>query len=217
MRRRFADCLLDSETRQLLRRGKPVHLPRKTYRLLELLVESAPRAVSKEEIRAALWPATSVSDASLTNAVARARAAIGDSAREPAFIRTLHGFGYAFAASLSEERVSGSTSGFSRYRLVLGNRRFTLLEGENILGRDPDAAVIVDHGSVSRHHARISIRGDKAILEDLQSRNGTFLRGQRIQAPAEVRDGDLIALGPVSLTFETLAVPGSTASDLSGG
>ena len=216
-RRRFGSCVLDSGTRQLFRAGRPVHVSPKAYGLLELLLEHAPQAVSKRDIQHALWPRTFVADSSLTNAVAEARAAIEDRARKPLLIRTVHGFGYAFTGKVIDERPSTAVPGFSRYRLVLGNRKFALLEGENILGRDPDAVVIIDHGSVSRRHARISIRGESAILEDLQSRNGTFLGGHRIQTPTKIQDGDLIALGPVSLTLQTLVVPGSTASDLGAG
>ena len=75
-----------------------------------------------------------------------------------------------------------------------------LLEGENVIGRDPDAALWIDHASVSRRHARIVIGGGKATLEDLESKNGTFLNGKSIakrtrcsrrrRAPSRAGDDD---------------------------
>jgi DNA-binding winged helix-turn-helix (wHTH) protein len=215
MRKRFETFVFDSEVRQLLREGRPVPLSPKAFALLELLLERAPRAISKEEIQDALWPATYVSESSLTNVVAEARAALGDSARNPRLLRTVHGFGYAFCGTAFDEGTVAEAGDFVPFRLVRGNRKIPLSAGENILGRDPDASVHVDHASVSRRHARISVRGSKVVLEDLASRNGTFLAGRRIDSPVELHDGDIIGLGPVTLTFQALTAPGSTASDLS--
>jgi DNA-binding winged helix-turn-helix (wHTH) protein len=216
MRKRFESCVFDSEVRQLFRQGRPVPLSPKAFGLLELLLERAPRAISKQEIQDALWPATFVSESSLTNVVAEARAALGDRAREPRLLRTVHGFGYAFCGAAFDEGTGAEPGDFAPFRLVHGIRKMPLSAGENILGRDPDASVQVDHVSVSRRHARISVRGTKVVLEDLASRNGTFLAGRRIDSPVELHDGDIIGLGPVTLTFQALTAPASTASDLTG-
>jgi DNA-binding winged helix-turn-helix (wHTH) protein len=214
MRRRFGDCSFDSETRQLLREDRPVTLSPKAFGLLELLLHRAPRAVSKREIQDVLWPRTFVAESSLTNIVSELRAAVGDRARQPAFLRTVHGFGYAFSGRVIDEGEGGSEEGFSPFRLARGKRRFALSEGPNIVGRDPDADIRIEHGSVSRRHARVSVRGGIAVLEDLQSRNGTFVGGRRIESPVELHDGDIIGLGPVTLTFQAVTTPDSTASDL---
>jgi pSer/pThr/pTyr-binding forkhead associated (FHA) protein len=97
---------------------------------------------------------------------------------------------------------------------VRGERIFPLFEGENVLGRDPEARVSIDHSSVSRQHARISIQNGKAVLEDLRSRNGTFLAGQPVTASAPLEDGNVIGLGPVTLVFEILGTDGTTESEL---
>lgn len=214
MQKRFGDCVFDSETRQLLRAGRPVHLSPKAYRLLELLLERAPRVASKQEIQDVLWPRTFVAESSLTNIVSELRVAVGDRARKPAFLRTVHGFGYAFSGKVVAVRDSEKDEGYSPFRLERGKKKFALSEGQNIVGRDPDADIHIEHGSVSRRHARISVRGSKAVLEDLHSRNGTFVGGRRVESPMELRDGDVIGLGPVTLTFQKLTSPGSTASDL---
>jgi DNA-binding winged helix-turn-helix (wHTH) protein len=214
MRKRFRDCLFDSETRELFRAGRTVHLSPKGYTLLDLLLRNAPKAVSKGEIQAEVWGQAFLSESSLTNIVAEVRAALGDRARKPALLRTVHGFGYAFCGEAIEEAERGKEKDLSPFRLSRGNRRFALSEGENILGRDPAADVHIEHRSVSRRHARISIRSCTPALEDLQSRNGTFLGGRRIDRPTKLHDGDVIGLGPVTLTFEALTAEGSTDTDL---
>jgi pSer/pThr/pTyr-binding forkhead associated (FHA) protein len=94
--------------------------------------------------------------------------------------------------------------------LTRGKREFVLEKGENLLGRDPEARVYVDHPSISRRHARISIDSTLAVLEDLKSRNGTFLDGQRIETPIEIHHGAIIGLGPITLTVVVLSAGAST-------
>ena len=98
MRVRFGDCLLDSDTRQLVPGDRKVHLQPKAFQFLESLLEHRPKALSKEAIHASLWPGTFVSDGTMTSLVAEVRTAIGDDAHEPRFIRTVHRFGYALPA-----------------------------------------------------------------------------------------------------------------------
>jgi DNA-binding winged helix-turn-helix (wHTH) protein len=218
MRIRFGECVLDSETRELLRAGRLAHLSPKGLQFLELLLEGRPRALSKEEIHRRLWPETFVSDGTLTSLLAEVRAVIGDDARKPRFVRTVHRHGYAFSGLAEEERDRAPRPQALRFafRLVWGLREILLQEGESILGRDPDATVLVDHKSVSRQHARIRIAGDEATLEDLGSKNGTSLRGQRLQSRASLADGDEIRVGSVAMTFRVFALSGSTESATEG-
>jgi pSer/pThr/pTyr-binding forkhead associated (FHA) protein len=96
------------------------------------------------------------------------------------------------------------------YVLTRGTRQFVLDSGQNLLGRDPDATVYIDHPSVSRRHARVSIDSARAVVEDLKSRNGTFLDGRRIEIPTEIQNGAIIGLGPITLTFVVLSAGAST-------
>ena len=97
---RFADCILDTSARSLLREGRPAaRLTPKSFELLALLVEHRPRALPKEELLERVWPGVFVSDASLAKVVSKLRQAIGDDAASP-IIRTVHGYGYAFAAAI---------------------------------------------------------------------------------------------------------------------
>ncbi len=209
---RFGECLLDSDTRELLVRGAPVHLSPKGLQFLELLLENRPRALSKAEIHEKLWPGTFVSDGTLTSLLAEVRSAIEDEAHEPRFVRTVHRFGYAFSGTAEEERPLRGARHAPRvaYRLFWGPREIAIEEGETILGRDPDATAFIDHTSISRRHARIVVAGETVTVEDLGSKNGTFLRGMKLVSPSPLSDGDDLKIGSVSMKFRTFPLSGST-------
>jgi DNA-binding winged helix-turn-helix (wHTH) protein/Tol biopolymer transport system component len=121
----FGEFAVDVDRRQVFRGGTEVRLGPKAFDLLELLIRNRPRALSKAQIRDQLWPRTFVSDSNLTGLVNELRAALGDEARRPLFIRTVYGFGYSFRGEASEgSEQSGSdpeTSAVSRgFLLGLG-------------------------------------------------------------------------------------------------
>ena len=96
MQLQFGECVFDSDSRRLTRGAEPVHLEPKAFELLELLLERRPAAVAKAGIHDRLWPRTFVSESSLTTLVAQLRKALGDGPKKPRWIRTVHGYGYAF-------------------------------------------------------------------------------------------------------------------------
>jgi DNA-binding SARP family transcriptional activator len=63
-----------------------------------------------------------------------------------------------------------------------------------LIGRSPDCQIVVDDRQASRHHARISCTEQGYLLEDLGSKNGTYLNGQRLTTPALLVDGDEIGI-----------------------
>ena len=209
MRLRFGDCEFDPDTREVFRAGKPVHVSPKAFALLAVLIERRPKAVSKQELHKLLWPDTFVSDANLPNLVAELREALGDDAQKPRIIRTVQRFGYSFRAEAPvESRNSAAVSG----RLIWVDREIALHPGENVIGRDENSALWIDDALVSRRHARIVIDESGAALEDLGSKNGTFLAGERIRARSTLADKDVITIGPASLIFRILEHTDSTAS-----
>jgi DNA-binding winged helix-turn-helix (wHTH) protein len=217
MKLEFGEFTLDWDSRQLFCAGRPVHLSPKALELLKVLADSRPRAVSKGELHQRVWPATFVSDATLTSLVAELRGSIGDRAGQARFVRTVHRFGYAFcgaATELAEAHPGRAQSGLS-YWVIWDTGQVALREGENILGRDRDVAVWFDSIDVSRRHARITIAGGKAILEDLESKNGTYIRGERISSPFRLANGDQIGLGSVLATFRVSPAETSTESQVS--
>jgi DNA-binding winged helix-turn-helix (wHTH) protein len=215
VRTRFGAFMLDTDTRQLLREGEEIHLSPKAFELLSLLVEHRPQALTKTELQEHLWPDTFVSEANLPGLIKEIRRALGDDPRGQRFVRTLHGFGYAFnnTASREDEVIPGRRPGTATF-WVISDAPIALREGENILGRDPEVTVWFDRPGVSRRHARIVVSGDEATLEDLGSRNGTFVRGERVVAPSVLQDGDEIRLGSLSVTFRVRRAAGPTETEI---
>lgn len=201
MRLQFGNFIVDDESRQLLRDGAAVHLSPKAFDLLVALMRERPRALRKEELHTRLWPDTFVSDASLAMLVAEVRAALGESARRPVCVRTLHRHGYAFQADAWETAAQATTCW-----IVTGSRQIPLGTGENIVGRDPNARVWLDSPGVSRQHACIRIEADRVTLEDLGSKNGTCARDERITGVTPLRDGDELRFGSVSASFRAWSV-----------
>src|SRR5262249_2911293 len=153
-----------------------------------------------------LWPGIHVSPANLANLVVELRAVLGDDARHPRFLRTVARFGYAFAAdaTVTPEKPPARPPAPFACRLVWGPREIALDPGPNLTGRDQERGVWLHDASVSRRHARIAIDEKGAVVEDLGSKNGTFLRGRRIEKPARLTDKDTIKIGPASLVFRLL-------------
>jgi DNA-binding winged helix-turn-helix (wHTH) protein len=199
---RFGDFTLDPDTRQLRSNGRDVHASPKAFDLLTLLVENRARAVSKAELQQRLWPSTFVEETNLASLVAEIRRALGDSATSPRFVRTVYGFGYQFVGEVMPSvPATRSEQAGAQLWLIFEHRQIPLMEGVNVIGRGPDAAIRIDSPGVSRHHARIVVDQGEGTLEDLGSKNGTDLNGRRITTPRRVGDGDEIRLGTIVLIF----------------
>src|SRR5262245_14631147 len=211
MRVHFGDCVFDSETRELIRDGRPAAVPPKAFQLLCVLIENRPKALSKDDLHRALWPKTFVEDTTLTSLVKDLRAAIGEDGHSPQFIRTVASFGYAFSGEAREVRRSES-AGYS-CRIIGPDAQVRLVEGDNVLGRGPESVLWVDDETVSRQHARIHVGVDGAVIEDLGSRNGTSVQDRRIDGPVALKDGDRIKLGSLGLRFRATGSPGSTKTE----
>lgn len=206
----FGDFTLDPGTRQLLRSGAEVHLAPKAFDLLVLLVASRARAVSKDELQQRLWPSTFVEETNLATLIAEIRRTLRDSAANPKFVRTIYGFGYRFVGELIED-VGASRSEQRRVRLwlIVERRHIPLLEGANVIGRTEDAAIQIDSPGVSRYHARILVTGGDATLEDIGSKNGSYVNGTLVTT-RRLSDGDEIRLGAAVLTFRIASQTGPT-------
>jgi hypothetical protein len=190
----FGPFRLDPQTRRLLRGADEIHLPPKAFDLLQLLIEERARAVL---------------DTNLAGLVAEIRRALDDNADDPRYLRTVHRVGYWFIGRVAADEAAAPPARRPvRYWLIWETRQVALDEGENIIGRAPDATVWIDAAGVSRQHARI-MATDTPTIEDLGSKNGTYLRGQLLTAPHVLADGDQIRLGSVIVTFR---IPQATSS-----
>jgi DNA-binding winged helix-turn-helix (wHTH) protein len=208
----FGDCSFDAAARQVTRGGRPVELSPKATELLLALVDSRPRALSRAEICDRLWPGTFVSDASLRQVVMELRRALGDDPREPRYVRTVRRFGYAFNGEAGGDSSPAGPPRPSRCSLLRGAIEIPLREGENLLGREPEAAVRLVSEKASRRHARIVVDERGAVLEDLGSKNGTRVNALRVDAPVVLSPGDRIEIGRELLVF--CQATGTTRTDL---
>lgn len=205
MRVAFGSFTFDSETRELLQAGQRLHLSPKAFDLLQVLLEQRPKVVSKIELHERVWAGAFVGDATLSVAIAELRQVLGDDSREGRLIRTVHRVGYAFSGDAIDltPALAADRPRYSGSWLSWQDRPLRLVEGENTIGRDPRCDVWVDASGVSRRHARIVLASGRATIEDLDSRNGTFLRGQRVTSAQTLTDGDELELGSATLTFRS--------------
>jgi DNA-binding winged helix-turn-helix (wHTH) protein len=210
MQVRFGEFVLDTDTRELIRESCPVHLSPKAFQLLELLVTARPKALAKDTLHERLWPSTFVVDANLSNLIGELRAAMGDDSRRQRFVRTVHGFGYAFREPPRSGGLAAEHPPTVLYQLAWAGGRATFGDGDHVLGRDPTLELCLDSSSVSRRHARLSIVGGEAALEDLGSKNGTFVNDRRLTAPVMLSDRDQLRVGSVRLRFRILFTQPST-------
>jgi len=211
MRARFAELVIDTDSRDVRRSGQAVHLTPKAFDLLVYLFERRPHVLTKAQILDRVWPSTFVAVSNLASLVKEIRQALGDDAREPRFVRTVHRCGYAFCFGAGEEEPpGGSPVTASAFRLTWQGQEASLADGDNVLGRSRSATVCVDDASVSRRHAVIRVKGTEATIEDCGSKNGTFAGGRRVGAAQPLADGDTIRLGKVRLRFRLKSLEPST-------
>jgi len=209
---RFGEFVFDPDTRQLTCDGEERHLSNKAFDLLDILISRSPNAITKLDLYDHLWGDIVVEEVNLANLISEVRSALGETARQHRFVKTIHGYGYAFNGPVlpSSSRKPIVTSHV--YSLFWGRDELRLLEGRNVIGRADDADITIDSASVSRHHACVELSGTTAYLEDLESKNGTFLKGEKLRSRSALSDGDEIRLGRVPLVFRMIRRNASTVS-----
>lgn len=82
-----------------------------------------------------------------------------------------------------------------------------LVVERNTLGRAPDNTVVVHHPSVSAHHCEILVHEPEVILRDLDSTNGTFVAGRRVEKQSPVHSGQTIQFGSVTAGIQITEAP----------
>jgi DNA-binding winged helix-turn-helix (wHTH) protein len=209
---RFGVFDLDPRTGELHKRGLRVHLQEQPFQVLAALIARAGDLVTREELRQRLWSGAVFVDfdLGLNKAVAKIRAALGDSAESPRFVETLERRGYRFIAHV--EWVAGGHDApphpvpqapppAAVVRVTAGDTTTALAEGTHVVGRDPAAAIWIDSAIVSKHHARIVVFAQRVTIEDTGSLNGTFVNDVRLTAPAPLANGDVIRVGSARLVI----------------
>lgn len=106
--------------------------------------------------------------------------------------------------------------------VVAGNSAgevFHVTDEEQVIGRADDADIRIKDEALSRHHARVVLRGDRVVIEDLNSANGTFVGASKISSTV-LRDGDKVQLGPSTIlrfNFDELEGKDAVAKSLKVG
>lgn len=197
----MSEIVVDIGVRLVRRDGIDIHLAPKAFELLVMLVTHQPNAVSHEQLHAALWPGVHVSETSLAALITQLRKALGDTAGDGRMIRTLHRVGYAFNGHAI---VTGSPPAAEVVvcRLIWRSEAVDLPAGASVIGRDRACAVQIDADSVSRHHARLTVTGSELSIEDLGSKNGTWVAGERIVGSVPLADGVTFRLGSEAVRVE---------------
>ncbi|MCU0292883.1 MAG: FHA domain-containing protein [Thermoanaerobaculaceae bacterium] len=199
----LGDWLVQPSLNQVCRGSEARLLEPKVMDVLVCVAAGGGALVAKTHIIDEVWATRFVCESVLSRAIAEIRRTLGDSASAPRYLATVTKRGYRVVAPVMPCGTGEPHAGTSEasYVLVVGDREITLAEGETLIGRDHAVAVRINSLDVSRRHARIVVWNGGARLEDLGSRNGTFLRGRRLDAAAELADGDEIVVGGVFLTF----------------
>ncbi|ANB19810.1 winged helix-turn-helix domain-containing protein [Dokdonella koreensis] len=127
---RFGDSILDVDARQLLHAGQPVQVPAKVFDCLVYLVQHNGRAIGHDELVAAVWGKTEISESLLRQTIRRVRSVLGEDGSQKNMLRTVPGFGYQFTAEVRvEDRKDGGP-------------------GPEAESRIDDASAVEDDGSV---------------------------------------------------------------------
>ena len=217
----FGPFRADPRERLLLHGENVVPLAPKLFDVLLLLLTRAGQLVTREELTRELWPDTFVDEGAPAKNLWLLRKALEGAGGSAAGIQTIPRVGYRFTGAVRRTPRKGADSSASsrarlfEFRLSWAGKRARLQDGAWVLGRDPEADVFIDMSNVSRRHARVLVDGAKATIEDLRSKNGTFVRGVRIDSPTPLSDGDEIHLGSVRLLFRAGTGPASTMTQRS--
>jgi DNA-binding winged helix-turn-helix (wHTH) protein len=191
----FDQFCLDTDTRELSRGGAPLRLTPRAFRLLEILLRASPKAVSKRDLLDQVWEGTIVEEANLKTLVLEIRSAIAERGGERDVIRTVYAFGYAFARAVSDG--SGAQAPVAVMRLN-GQARM-LAPGTYLIGRRADCAIVIDAPSVSRVHVKLEITPHRTVIEDLRSKNGTFIDSRRIEGIVELPRVAMVRIGEIDV------------------
>jgi DNA-binding winged helix-turn-helix (wHTH) protein len=183
----FGDFYLDGRDERLWRGPTCIPLGRKAFGVLVQLLAAPDRLVTKDELLGSVWPQVSVGEAVLTTAMREIRIALGDTAREPRFVQTVHGRGYRFIAPVggTDNRPAPSPAG--EEGIPIANVALS-----TVVGRDAELSVLQDwYGRALRGTRCIGfVAGEagigKSVLVDvflsgLRAGEATVARGQCVE------------------------------------
>ena len=204
----FGRYELNLRRRELRREGRAVVMQAKVFDLLAYLVEHRDRVVEKDDLIAAVWPGSVVTDAVLTSAVRKARLALEDHHSPDPLIKTVHGHGYRFVGSVQPLTPSaapspGDTAPVSRPSIAV--LRFATVTDDTDQAFLAEA-IAADITTLLAKHRWLEVIGRHAVRRALEENDGrdavaraaladylvsgTIRRtGKRLRVTAELDDG----------------------------
>ncbi len=207
---------VDPAACELRNDGRMIRLRPKVMELLSVFARNPGTVLSKQRLLDLVWSDVTVGDASLTVAVGELRDALGDHPEQPIFIETIPRRGYRLIAPVTPSDADRVRPGGSRFWLTGAGVELVLRQGENLIGRAPEAHIRIESPKVSRRHARILVDGDTATVEDLGSKNGTFVGDVRVDGPRPLAHGDQLRLGQLAALLQVVVADReSTVTELS--
>jgi DNA-binding winged helix-turn-helix (wHTH) protein len=213
---RLGDWLVEPGLSRISNSSTTTHLRPKVMDLLVTLARRPGEVFSKQELLDAVWPSVVVADGSLTVTVAELREALGDASTDSRYIETIPRRGYRMIAPVAPPDVDRFGPGGSCFWLTGAGVDLVLRQGENLIGRAPDSYIRIKSPKISRRHARITIDGESAVVEDLGSKNGTFVGDVRVDGPTPLGHADQIRLGQLAALLRIVIVDHeSTITELS--
>ena len=221
----FEDFSLDTARRELRRSGTPIAVQPQVFDLLEYLIRSRDRVVTKDDLLAAVWNGRIVSESTLGTRINAARNAIGDSGEDQRLIRTAHGKGVRFVGDVREEEgtvrklaaiFAADVEGYSRLmgqdevgtlRRLTGCRaildeRIAAYRGR-IFGSAGDSVVADFASAVDAVQCAVAVQETLAEEKQLRFRIGVHVGDVIVQGENLFGDGVNIAA-----RLEALAEPG---------
>ena len=193
--------MLDTRSGELTRDGQRVPLRPKCFELLVYLTRESGTLLSKERLLRDVWPDVLVEEATLSKTIAEVRDALGDESANPTIIQTVRSRGYRFALPVRTEEWPVPPASSADMRFLHGTTDYRLPDGEHLIGRDEHVRIVLHTPLASRHHARVQVEGTLVIIEDVGSKNGTFVNGDRIDRPRVLKLGDRIEIGAETLVL----------------
>ena len=191
------------------------HLEPKVMDALVALARSGGGVVTKSELTDAVWQLPFISENRLVGVIASLRRALGDDVNEPRYVQTIPTRGYRLAVPVEWDggEAAREPERTARFTLETADETYRLHEGVNIVGREAEADIRIASDWVSRRHARLEVQGESVVLEDLGSKNGTFVNSGSLTGRVQLQDVDEIRLGRAAVVLRFRASIAATRTE----
>jgi len=234
------DWIVEPQLNRVSNGEVSVHLEPKAMEVLVCLADHAGEVVSRQDLVDSVWTVEVVADSTLTHTIADLRRALADDARAPRFIETIPKRGYRLivgtgAGEQGESPGRQAAAGYDPLAVIVGKRvhlgnrdgsdlsdhslfladqKISLPGSAIVLGRGKDADIRILVPEVSRLHARLKLESETVEVEDLASKNGTLVNGTPITSRQELKSGDAMSIGPITMVYRWVSEETTLTQDM---